>query len=503
MAAFILAIACINYMNLSTARSTKRAREVGIRQVVGANRLQLIRQFFGESVLLSFIAVFIAGIFVESLLPTFNNLCGKQLVMDYSIQNVLVLIALAIITGIISGSYPAFVLSSLKPVSVLKGSLKWRSGGSWFRRGLVIVQFALSIFLIVSALVVYKQISFIRHRDLGYVSENVIGFSMGGELYHKYQTFKTELAANKNIIGITRASTPPVWRESSAAGRDVIWEGKTADHTFPSIQVMGVDTDYLKTFGLRTVAGRFFSEELDREEEVSFILNESAVKAMGIESPVGKRFSIWDYNGTIVGIVNDFHFSSLHNEIQPLAMIQGWGFDNIFIRMKSDNIPETIGFIERKLNEIIPGYTLEFRFLDDMIENLYRTEKRTGSIIKYITILAIFISCLGLFGLASFTAEQRTKEIGIRKVLGSSVLGIIMMLSKEFARWVIIANVIAWPVAWYVSSNWLQNFAYRTSIGPQIYLISGLLALVIALITVSFQAFKAARVNPVESLRYE
>ncbi len=503
MAAFILLIACINYMNLSTARSANRAREVGIRQVVGANRIQLIKQFMGESILFSFIALIIGLLLVHLLLPTFSHLAGKPIIMNYSANLILILIGLTLFTGILSGVYPALILSSFQAIQVLKGAIRSRGGSAMFRKILVVTQFSLSIFLIIGTLLVFRQMDFMMKKDLGYNKENVVILPMRSQLARNYNPFKTELLKDLNIISMTRANTTPDIKQSSIADYDFSWDGRQDGDNFPGINVMGVDADYLKTFNMEMVEGRFFSEQFQTDASDSCVINEAAVEAMGLESPLGKRVYWDDFKGKIIGVIKDFHFSSLHDEIEPLMMRMGWALDNICIRIRSDNISRTIGFIRTTLKDLLPNYTFEYEFLDTRLSNRYLAEQRMGRILIFSTIIAIFISCLGLLGLASFTAEQRTKEIGIRKVLGSSVAGIMFLLSKEFIRWVLFANLIAWPVAYFAIHNWLQNFAYRTNIAWEAFLLSGSLAVVISLLTVCYQAIKAAVANPVDSLRYE
>jgi putative ABC transport system permease protein len=503
MAIFILLIACINYMNLSTARSTNRAREVGIRQVVGANRTQLFKQFIGESILFSFFALIIGLLLVHLLLPTFSQMAGKPLTMFYSLSLILVLFGLALVTGVLSGLYPALVLSSFQAIRVLKGAPKSKGGSVVFRRILVVTQFSLSIFLIIGTLFVFRQMDFLMKKDLGYDKENIICLPMRGQLAGNYDTFKAELLRNSSIISLARANTTPDIKQSSIAGYDFSWDGRQEEDNFSVINVMGVDADYLRTFNMEMAEGRFFSEKFQTDISDSCVINETAVAAMGLESPLGKRVYWDDFKGKIIGIVKDFHFSSLHEEIEPLMMRMGWGLDNICIRIHSDNIPGTIAFIKRTQKDLLPNDTFEYEFLDTRLASRYVAEQRMEKILIFSTVFAIFISCLGLLGLASFTAEQRTKEIGIRKILGSSVVGIILLLSREFIKWVLLANLIAWPVAYFAVKNWLQNFASRTDIQWEIFLISGSLALVISLFTVCYQSVKAAMANPVDSLRYE
>lgn len=503
MAVFILLIACINYMNLSTARSANRAKEVGIRQVVGASRTQLFKQFIGESILFSFFALIIGLILVHLFIPTFSRLTGKPLTMFYSLSLILVLFGLALITGVLSGVYPALVLSSFRAIHVLKGALKSKGGSVVFRRILVVTQFSLSIFLITGTLFVFRQMDFMMKKDLGYNKENIICLPMRGQLARKYDTFKAELLKNPSIISLARANTTPDIKQSSIAGYDFNWDGRQEDDSFSVMNVMGVDADYLNTFNMEMADGRFFSEKFQTDISESCVINETAVEAMDLESPLGKRVYWDDFKGKIIGVVKDFHFSSLHEEIEPLMMRMGWSLDNICIRIQSDNIPETIAFIKRTQKDVVPNETFEYEFLDTRLASRYRAEQRMEKILSFSTVFAIFISCLGLLGLASFTAEQRTKEIGIRKILGSSVTGIILLLSKEFIRWILLGNLIAWPLAYFAVKNWLQNFAARTDIQWEIFLVSGGLALIISLFTVCYQSVKAALANPVDSLRYE
>jgi putative ABC transport system permease protein len=503
MAIFILLIACINYMNLSTARSANRAREVGIRQVVGANRVQLIKQFMGESVFYAFIALIIGLALVHLLLPLLSQLAGKPLSLDYSARMILVLIGLTLFTGLLAGVYPAFVLSSFQAIGVLKGSLKSRGGRVLFRRVLVVTQFSLSIFLITGTLFVYRQMDFMMNRELGYNKENIVCVPMRGQLYRNYQVFKTRLLENPSIISMTRANTTPDIKQSSISDYGITWDGRAESDNFQGINIMGIDADYLQTLQIEMAEGRFFSEQIQTDSTDSWVINEAAATAMGLESPLGTGVYWSDYKGKIIGVIKDFHFSSLHEEIEPLLMRMDWSLDNILVRIRSDNIPATIGFMQKTLKDILPHSAFEYEFLDTRIENLYHTEQRMEKILTFSTIITIFISCLGLLGLASFTAEQRTKEIGIRKVLGSTVAGVAVLLSKEFIKWVLLANLIAWPVAYLAVHRWLENFAIRTRIGWEIFLLSGCMALVISLVTVCYQSIKAAVANPVDSLRYE
>ncbi len=502
---FTLLLACINFMNLSTARSSKRFKEVGIKKVMGSDRWQLVRQFLSEYILLSLGALILAIVIVELFLPLFNRVLGRQIEMCYSGSLFLSLLGAAVLTGIISGSYPAFFLSAFDPVSVLKGHFFSGSGGllkgHTLRRVLVVMQFSLSIFFLVCTLVVYKQLNFIQKTDLGFGKEQIIHMRMRGEFKQKHKAIKSELLQNPSIINVTATDrTPVMWSNSTD---EVNWEGKSEKEEV-GFGVRMVDYDYMDTFRMEMAQGRFFSKEFPADASQGFVVNEAAVNAMGMESPLGKRFSVWERQGEIIGVIKDFHTESLHNTISPFVLIiwPEW-YGRMSIRIKSENIPATLGYIEGKIKEFVPDYPFKYQFLDEELDSLYRTEQLTGNIIVYVTILAVFISCLGLFGLSSFTTEQRTKEIGIRKVLGASVSGVVLLLNKEFTKWVLIANIIAWPAAYFAMKKWLQNFAYRADIGLGVFIFSAVLVLFVALTTVSYQSFKAAAARPIDSLKYE
>jgi ABC-type antimicrobial peptide transport system permease subunit len=504
IAFFILLIACINFMNLATARSGNRAKEVGMRKVAGAHKTDIIRQFYGESILLAFIALFVALIIVGLLLPTFNNLAAKELSMDIS-ENLLALLGLlgiTLLTGIISGSYPALFLSSFQPVKILKGSLRSGLKGSVFRKILVVFQFALTILLIICTIVIYNQINYMRNMKLGYDKEHMIYMGMRGDMRAKFDSVKNELLQNPNILGVTASSNVPTYGYtfSNSLWR---WEGQDPDEE-TLMRAVFVDLDYFKTFGIEIVEGRSYSKEFSTDATEAIMVNEEAVKAMGMESPIGKRLSLGDTNMKIIGVVKNYHFRSLRQEIDPLILIYNPGPCGVlFARLKSENIPKTMGYMENIWKKFAPGHPFNYRFLDEALDGLYRSEQQIGTILRYFSILAIFISCLGLLGLASFMAEQRTKEIGIRKVLGASVSNIVLLLSREFTKWVLLANIIAWPVAYFAMHKWLQSYAYSTNIALWSFILSGVLALVIASVAVSYQSIKAAVANPADSLRYE
>ena len=502
-AVLILLIAYINFINLTTARSAGRAKEVGIRKVVGANRKGLIIQFFGESVIYSFLASLAAFILVGLLLPAFNNLTNKQILFEWSNLIIILpsLLFITLVAGILAGLYPAIHISSFLPVSAFKGILKSGKKGKYFRQILVVIQFTLSIILIVSTIIVYKQLRFIKGCDLGYNKDQVVTFRINQSIISNFDTFKNELLSNPNIEYVTLIDRLPIRPGSGDSGTE--WEGKEPGRNL-QMQYRSVGFDFLKTFDLEMSEGRFFSPDFN-DLRVSGILNETAVKAMGIKEPVGKKFnSAITGEMTIIGIIRDFNFQSLHSEIAPLFMsCNPDRFNSICVRIKPDNIETGISYIKNTWKKFSSDYPFEFNFLDQLIDNLYLTEKNIGATVRYFTVLAIFISCLGLLGLASFMAEKRTKEIGIRKVVGASTHKILLLLQKEFILLVLFSSVISFPIAWYVMNNWLNDFAYRTEIEWWVFLISGITALLIALITVGFQTIKAAKSKPVDTLKYE
>jgi putative ABC transport system permease protein len=507
IALFVLLIACINFMNLSTARSEKRSKEVGIRKVVGASRQNIMTQFYGESLFITLISFFSALGLVYLLLPAFNNVSGKLLTL-VSIQEpvfLLGLLGILFITGVVSGSYPALVQSSFKPVDSIKGAglrPKAKSGKSLLRRTLVVTQFTLSILLIIGTLIVYKQINYMLNKELGYEKESMIYFIKRANVRAQYDAFKSELLRDPNISGVTASSDVPTYTVHSTAAFS--WEGKNPETSF-LIHQFSVDYDYIKTFNMNIIAGRDFSKEFPVDTSTkSFIVNETAVKAMGLEDPVGSKFTLYRNSGQIVGVVEDFHFKSLQKEIEPLVLrIEPQGDSYIFVKFKSEQAKAAIASVERVYSSFNPDFPLEFAFLDEAVERLYNSEQKTKTIFNTFTIIALFISCLGLFGLAAYMAQQKTKEIGIRKVLGATITNIVTNLSKEFIILVCVANGIAWPLAYLVMNKWLHNFAYRITIDPLIFIYAGLASTLLGLLTVSYHTVKSALSNPVDSLRYE
>ena len=505
IALFVLMIACINFMNLSTARSANRAKEVGVRKVVGALKSHIIRQFYGESVIYAFIALVFAVIIVVLLMSPFNNLSGKELSLGI-LGNWMILagfIGVTLFTGLVAGSYPALFLSSFQPVWVIKGNLKSGARSSLFRRRRGVVQFALSIFLIIGTVVVYNQLHYMKNRDIGYDKEHLVYIPMRGQTGRFYEALKNALVRDPRILNVTGSNHRPSNIGSNSGGAN--WDGKDPDQVV-LIGISSVDYDYIETIGIELKEGRSFSKEYGTDQTEAFIVNEEVAKLMGKESVAGENFSFAGRDGNIIGVMKNFHYYSVRNKIEPLAIYlrpAAQGFSYTLIRIAPENISASLDFVKDTWQKVVPDFPFEYRFLVEDFEYYYRSEERMGGLLKYFSILAVFIACLGLFGLASFTAEQRTKEIGIRKVLGASASQITLLLCREFFVLVLLANIISWPVAYFVMRNWLQDFAYRTSLGMLTFVLTMVLALIIALLTVSFQAVKAAVANPVDALKYE
>lgn len=501
-AIFILLIACINFMNLSTARSVTRSKEVGVRKVLGSNKVQLVKQFLFESFILTFIAISVAVLLVEIFLPSFNNLAGKNLHTSYfsSLLAIPALLIAVLIVGLISGSYPAFFLSSFQPSKILKARMSGNKG-SWLRSGLVIFQFSISIILFIGTIIIYNQMKYIQNADLGFNKEHVLVIQRAWALENHAQAFKDELLKNPRIISASNTNDLPGHQSSETVFK---LENAPASKQY-LMSLISTDDKFAKTMGIEVVKGRYFSKK-NPSDSTAVVINESAAKTFNLVDPVGKRiiFAGQNSTSTIIGVVKDFHLMSLHQKIQPLIIYYSRGQTAYLpIRISSNDIPASVSLVKNAWKKFVPNKPFEYFFLDEDLNRLYQSEIKTGQILTSFSVLAIFIACLGLFGLASFTAERRTKEIGIRKALGASIPGVIYLLSKEFTKWVLIANVIAWPIAYYFMNDWLKDFAYRINIPLWAFILSGVLAFVIALITVSTNAIKAAKANPVDSLRYE
>jgi putative ABC transport system permease protein len=502
IAVFILLMACINFMNLATARAGTRAREVGLRKVVGARKADVIRQYYGESLLHAGLALAVAVGAVLLVLPAFNNLAGKTLTLNFIRDSrvLLALLGITLVTGLVAGSYPAIFLSSFQPAKVLKSVSSSGSSKPRLRKTLVVVQFSIAVVLLIGTAAVYKQLNYIRTINLGFNRHHVVTIAMNRVIRPNYQAFKDELLGDTGVVNVTAATSRPTWVGNI---NPVYWEGRNPGQ-YETMNFVATDHDYIKTFEMEIVAGRDFSREFSTDPQ-NYIVNEAAVRMMGLEDPVGKLFSIWENRGTIIGIVKDFHNRPLSQEIKPtvITLNPAWAPAVIFIRIKPENVARTMNRIEQTWKRFAPGHPFEPVFLDESYEDLYRSDRRMGVIFRDFAGLAVLISCLGIFGLAAFTAQQRTKEIGVRKILGASTPGIVSLLSREFLLLVTIANVIAWPAGYFLTNRLLQNYAYRTGLPVWIFLGAGLLAYLIALLTVSLQSFRAARTDPVHALRYE
>jgi putative ABC transport system permease protein len=504
IALLILAIACFNYINLTTARAAERAKEVGIRKVMGAVRKQLIGQFMSESVLTVSLALMISLLLVKLLLPTFNLLAAKQLTFISVFQPAIIftLLIILLIIGLIGSVYPALVLSGFNPVKVLKGNFKTSTSGIWLRKSLIVIQFIISVGLIVCTIVIQSQLSFIQNKKLGYNRQNIVVLPLDKFVQGKLNTFRTEFLSNPNIFSITTCNQTPAYIPGkyslSLNNRNMI------------VTAVRTDKDFIKTLQLKLISGSDFT---DADQELAdstniqrpLILNEAAVKSLGWkpDKAIGKTLQFQGNNSIVKGVVKDFHFSSMHEAISPFVIFLSSNTRNLLVKLSDNQLPQTLQFMKEKWNMLAPHRPFGYEFLDDEFNKLYSAETRTGELFYVFALLAIALACLGLFGLAAFAAQQRTKEIGIRKVLGASVINITTLLSGDFIQLVVVSIVVASPIAWYVMNKWLQDFAYRISITWWVFVFAGAIAVVIALATISYQAIKAAIANPVKSLRTE
>jgi putative ABC transport system permease protein len=516
IAAFILLIACFNFVNLATAKSMQRAKEVGIRKTIGASRQQLMLQFLSETLLLTLVSVALAALLTTLLLPVLNAFTGKSLAFDLLANPGLLalLLALTVVVGLVAGFYPALVLASFRPVKVLKSAVV--TDGvfgrvQWLRHGLIVVQFALSVFLIICAFVVYQQVSFLHHKDLGFNKDQIMFFPMRGDnMTRNYEAFKHELT---QAPGVASATIGYGFPGDLVAGDQVIVPSKGEQKRFSVTQLM-VDYDYLKTLGLQLVAGRDFSAERKADQDQAFIINETAVQDLGFASPqqaLGQtlQWEMWnDKNrdtlktGKVIGVVRDFHYKSLYDKLEP-TVLQIFPEANwkVAVKLKGDDLAAAVANVKAVWAKFSPDYPIEFRFMDDSFDEMYQAEDKLKTLLWTFTGIAIFVGCLGLFGLATYAAERRKKEIGIRRVLGADVSSIVALLSKEFLILVLVAALIAFPAAWLAMDRWLQDFAYRIDMPLWAFLAAGLIAAVVAFLTVGYQAVRAASVSPVHSLR--
>ncbi len=508
IAIFVLLIACINFMNLSTAQSAHRAKEVGMRKVLGAQRGKLISQFLGETMLLSFISFILSLILIQALLPAFNQLSRKELVFN-PFQNWVVtlgLLGITVVVGFLAGTYPAFFLSAYSPLDVFRSQFKAGRGHRFLRNGLVTFQFVISIALICSTFLVFFQMRYVKKFDLGFDSEQVMVIHYRGQLGNQRDVFKSKIMEVPGVIKASNSQTlPGIGRNETFFSFEGFNQGKPKVYPFTE-----ADEDYLETLGMELSAGRFFSKEFPGDNK-TMVINETLVQEVGWDEPLGKIVRMTDVIEeefvevpyTVIGVVKDFHYESLREKIRGFVIKMSSGGGRLSVKVRPENISGTIRSAEKIWNEMSPVDPFEYSFLDDTFDRIYSAEQRIGKIFLAFTLITIFVACLGLFGLASFTAEQRTKEIGIRKVMGASVSNVVLLLSRQFTKWVLLANLIAWPLVFFTMRKWLENFAYRIDMGIWIFVLSGVIALGIALLSVSTKAVKAATANPVQSLRYE
>jgi ABC-type antimicrobial peptide transport system permease subunit len=503
VALFVLLIACINFMNLTTAQSVNRAREIGVRKVMGAKRSALIKQFLAESMLVTLVAVLLALLLMIVILPVFNRLTDKQLPVPFS-QSLFwfKIIAVTLVTGLVSGIYPAFFLSSFNPVGVLKGKLNLNGGAVWLRKGLVAFQFAISTVLIVATIIVSKQVAYIQSTNLGYDRENLVYIPIEGNLPAQFSTFRNEALNMPGILSVSSISASPTFIDDGTTS--VTWDGK-APGSSVSFTVADIGYDFASTMKLKMLQGRDFSREFPSDKD-NYVINEPAAEKFGYASPVGRMINMWGTEGKIVGVVKDFHFASLHDQIQPLIFRLNSGNPGngeLLVRTKPGQTKEALASLSSLCKDLNPGFPFTYAFSDQEYQKLYQIEMVAGKLANIFAFLAVFISCLGLSGLAIFTVKQRVKEIGIRKVLGASITSLFAVLSSQFIRLIAIALLIACPVSWYLMNKWLMGFAYHTDFQWWVFVLSGGIILVIALAAVSFQAIKAALINPVKSLKTE
>ena len=499
IAVLILIIACINYVNLSTARSLVRAKEVSIRKIIGAEKYQLFIQFIIESTVLFFVASLLAVGIIQLLLPLYNSVSGKQLLFSIGDGNVWLVIGAAIVgTLLLASVYPALLLSSFKPLLALKGQLSAGYSATSFRKALVVTQFIFSVVLIIGTLVIAKQLHYIRQKDLGYNKEQVFTFKLSNEAIKQYDAIRNDLSKQNNIVAVTTATDNIVGIHNTTG--DANWDGKDQNSVF-IVHAAYIDENFVPFFKIKLATGSNF--ESWPSDSAHFILNETAVKKAGIENPIGKRFRMWQANGTIVGVVKDFNYASLKQSVEPMIFLYNPFNWQIFIRTTGKDASKAIAATQKIWKEYDKNTPFQYSFLDDDYSNLYQSDEKAGILINAFTAVAIFISCLGLFGLVTFMAQVKTKEIGIRKVLGASVANITSLLSKEFIKLICLAFLIASPVAWWAMNQWLQDFAYRINITAWIFILAGFIVLLMTVITISFQSIKAALANPVKGLRSE
>ena len=506
---FIVMIACFNFVNLSTARATKRAKEVGLRKVVGAFRNQLIGQYLSESILIAFFGLLLAIVLTYASVGSLNDFTGKSITLTPANNPWLFvgLLGFAIFTGLLAGIYPAFVISSFKPALTLKGQQGSTTGKTFIRKGLVIAQFSISIVLIIATLITFRQLDFLNDRDLGYSKDQVVTLPNYPEISQAYDAFYNELTKLSYIKNIGRSSRVPTGRLLDSYGGASFMQNDSLVATNINLRSISVDEEFFNTYQIAIVAGRNFSKEITTDDSLAFIINEAAVRGLGwtnAKDHIGEEMLYAGVRGKLIGVVRDFHFESLHEQINPMIFLERRGnYGTLSFKIASADMTQALNDLQKKWREFAPARPFNYTFVSDRYRALYDSEQKQSKLFTTFSALAIFIACLGLFGLATFNTMQRVKEIGIRKVLGASVINIVQLLSREIIILIIVSNVIAWPVAWYFMEQWLNTFAYRIDINVALYLVAAFAAILIALATVSTQTIKAAMRNPANTLRYE
>ncbi|MBN2135242.1 MAG: ABC transporter permease [Acidobacteria bacterium] len=502
LAILVLIIACINYINLTNAQAFTRMKEIGIRKVAGAGTKDIMKQFFIESLLTSLLALFIGIILVIISLPYFSEIAGKDLKLfsasSYSMPVEILLLAL--FAAALSGLYPAYYISSFNIQDVIKGKISVGSNRAFLRKALVLFQFAASVFLIIGTLVISSQVDYLNNRDLGFHKENVIILNPTAGIVKNWVTFWTEMQRYPGIENITVSNTIPGMNESTTDNID--WEGRTGEAK-TTISIVGVYWNFTDTLGMKMKEGRFFDQTIQTDITESFVLNESAVKAFGLSDPIGKWFKVLDRRGKIIGVVKDYNHRNLKDSIDPMVFYFGYGLDTVLLRYKEGNLENTVSFLEGTYKKLAPDDTFSYKFLDDSLKKEYRAEQQMGSLFRYFAMFAVLISCMGLFGLTLYAMQRKTKEIGIRKVNGATVGNLLRYLLKESTIWVLLANIIAWPLAHIALTGWLENFAYRVSINPLYFVFASVLVYIISVLVTIYQTYKAASLNPIKALRYE
>ncbi|MBU2491034.1 MAG: ABC transporter permease [Bacteroidetes bacterium] len=505
VASFILFIACINFINLSTARSARRGKEVGIRKVAGASRFQLVKQFLSESFIITIISLFVSLIITYYLLPEINSLLRSNLSFSlfYNVDFVLIIIALVFVTSIAAGLYPAFVLSNAKPVSVMKGDNQKNNKGYYLRAVLIVFQFALSVFLIISTITIYNQAEFLTKHNPGFNDEQMLVVPIyDPQLNQRSEALKNALLSDNNILNVTFSSGTPA--SGSTSTSNFVSEGKNEDEEI-HMQILEIDYDFIKTYGLQVLEGREFLKEFSADEKESYLINETAAKKFGFELPIGKKIKLGDEQfQTIVGVIKDFNYSSLREEISPTVFkLNTSNARFLSLQINTAETERVVEFVKENVAAFSPNYPVEYYFMNERFENYYKAERTIGKLLSAFSIIAVIISCIGILGLVSFVAEQKSKEIGIRKVLGASVGSILLLIGKQFIKWIAVSNIIVWPLAHMFLNKWLNNFAYRVDINYLVF--AGTLAgsILLAFITMGYHTFKAAYSNPVNSLRTE